>query len=89
MKINFFAAARSAAGIPREEISLAELAGGQTVGDLSRLLSSRHTGRTPSGMTLERVLTQCSFLVNGESAELSQVLAEDDRVDVMPPFAGG
>jgi sulfur-carrier protein len=36
------------------------------------------------------VIARCSFLVNGVAeTDLSVLLADDDRVDVLPPFAGG
>jgi molybdopterin converting factor small subunit len=36
------------------------------------------------------VIGRCSFLVNGiATTDLSIVLVDGDRVDVMPPFAGG
>jgi molybdopterin converting factor small subunit len=36
------------------------------------------------------VIARCSFLVNGVAeTDLSRALAESDRVDVLPPFAGG
>ena len=31
----------------------------------------------------------CHLAVNDEFAEASQVLAEDDRVDLLPPYGGG
>lgn len=36
------------------------------------------------------VLARCSFLVNGVSVtDRSIILGDGDRVDVLPPFAGG
>jgi sulfur-carrier protein len=36
------------------------------------------------------VIARCSFLVNGVAAtDLSLPLTDGDRVDVLPPFAGG
>ena len=38
----------------------------------------------------ERIFGRCSFLVNGRStSDLAHPLADGDRVDVLPPFAGG
>ena len=42
------------------------------------------------GERLERVLTACSFLVDGTSTrDRTLVLAPGAVVDVLPPFAGG
>jgi sulfur-carrier protein len=36
------------------------------------------------------VIARCSFLVNGVAVtDLSVVLVDGDRVDILPPFAGG
>jgi molybdopterin converting factor small subunit len=36
------------------------------------------------------VLVRCSFLVNGvATTDRSQLLADADTLDVLPPFAGG
>ncbi|WP_116451970.1 MoaD/ThiS family protein [Blastococcus litoris] len=76
--VRYFAGARAAAGVDtetREAASLDELVG-QIVGD--------------HGERLERVLTACSFLVDGTSArDRSLVLSPGAVVDVLPPFAGG
>jgi molybdopterin synthase sulfur carrier subunit len=76
--VRYFAGARAAAGVDtetREAGSLAELVG-QIVGD--------------HGERLERVLTVCSFLVDGtQTRDRALVLAPGAVVDVLPPFAGG
>jgi molybdopterin converting factor small subunit len=76
--VRYFAGARSAAGVEaetREAATLAELVG-QLVGD--------------HGERLERVLTACSFLVDGTTTrDRSTALAPGATVDVLPPFAGG
>ena len=42
------------------------------------------------GERLERVLTACSFLVDGTSArDRALALSPGSVVDVLPPFAGG
>ncbi len=77
--VRYFAAAAEAAG--RDEESLA-FAPGATLGELRRLLETRY------GEPMERVLRSGSFL-------LDKVVRRDaeypltDRVDVLPPFAGG
>ena len=36
------------------------------------------------------VISRCSYLINGvASTDLSVTLVDGDRVDVLPPFAGG
>ncbi|MGY1601426.1 MoaD/ThiS family protein [Geodermatophilus sp. SYSU D00815] len=76
--VRYFAGARAAAGVDtetREAATLDELVG-QIVGD--------------HGERLERVLTACSFLVDGTTIrDRSLALAPGAVVDVLPPFAGG
>lgn len=38
---------------------------------------------------LTQVLGHCSFLVDGRTATREDPLADEARVDVLPPFAGG
>jgi molybdopterin synthase sulfur carrier subunit len=76
--VRYFAGARAAAGVDteiREAATLDELVG-QLVGD--------------HGEKLERVLTACSFLVDGTTTrDRAVALAPGTVVDVLPPFAGG
>ncbi len=76
--VRYFAGARAASGVDSETryaASLDELVG-QIVDD--------------HGEKLERVLTACSFLVDGTSArDRALVLSPGAVVDVLPPFAGG
>ena len=76
--VRYFAGARAAAGVDtesRDAGSLDELVG-QIVGE--------------HGERLERVLTACSFLVDGTTTrDRSLSLADGAVVDVLPPFAGG
>ena len=76
--VRYFAGARAAAGVDTETHdagTLDELVG-QIVAD--------------HGERLERVLTACSFLVDGtETRDRASVLAPGAVVDVLPPFAGG
>jgi molybdopterin converting factor small subunit len=76
--VRYFAAARAAAGVPEETVAAASLAA------CLRLAGERH------GPELARVLTACSFLVDGLAAGgHDEPLAPDAVVDVLPPFAGG
>ena len=76
--VRYFAGARAAAGVDtetREAGTLDELVG-QIVGD--------------HGERLRRVLTACSFLVDGTSVrDRASALSPGSVVDVLPPFAGG
>jgi sulfur-carrier protein len=55
-----------------------------TVRDLVAELGGKH------GSKLTRVLTACSFLLDGVAVrDLSIVLPDGAGVDVLPPFAGG
>lgn len=74
--VRYFAAAAEAAGLEEESLTAG------SVGELKALLAERY------GAPMQRVLAAGSFLVNG-------VVSRDDatpigeRVDVLPPFAGG
>jgi molybdopterin synthase sulfur carrier subunit len=76
--VRYFAGARAAAGVDtetREAGSLDELVG---------QIVATH------GERLEKVLTACSFLVDGTSTrDRALVLTPGTVVDVLPPFAGG
>jgi molybdopterin converting factor small subunit len=76
--VRYFAGARAASGVDteaRDAASLDELVG-QIVED--------------HGERLERVLTACSFLVDGTSTrDRALQLSPGSVVDVLPPFAGG
>jgi molybdopterin converting factor small subunit len=76
--VRYFAGARAASGVEsetREAGTLDELIG-QIVGE--------------HGDRLERVLTACSFLVDGtQTRDRAVTLAPGAVVDVLPPFAGG
>lgn len=88
MQVHFFAAARSAAGTTQLSVPLVELPSA-TLGALIEYLGQSLEGTTPSGLTLTQVMEQCSFLVNGARSDGQAPLQDADRVDVLPPFAGG
>lgn len=77
--VRYFAAASDAAHREEEVLSLDS---GATLGDLKAVLVERY------GDLMRRVVESGSFLLNG-------VVRKDDatpvgeRVDVLPPFAGG
>ncbi len=76
--VRYFAGARAAVGIDAETREAA------TLEDLVGQIVDAH------GERLERVLTACSFLVDGTSTrDRALALAPGAVVDVLPPFAGG
>lgn len=77
-QVRYFAAAAAAAGTEGESFPAS------TLGELCALMRDRH------GDGFSRVLVRCSTLVNGtRTDDPTATLAEADRVDVLPPFAGG
>jgi molybdopterin synthase sulfur carrier subunit len=78
--VRYFAAARAAAGVESEELTVRD---GVTVGDLVDELSSR----SPE---LARVLLRCSYLCDGVAVrDKARPLHLGNTIDVLPPFAGG
>jgi molybdopterin synthase sulfur carrier subunit len=79
VRVRYFAAAADAAGQPEETLKLGD---GATLGDLKKTLIQRH------GAVMTRVVETGSFLVDSVvRRDPTYPLA--DRVDVLPPFAGG
>ncbi|WP_326597596.1 MoaD/ThiS family protein [Streptomyces sp. NBC_01803] len=81
--IRYWAAAKAAAGTAEETYEATTLAGALAAA------RARHGDRPD----FARVLTRCSFLVNGEQVGArghdSVPLAEGGTIEVLPPFAGG
>ena len=76
--VNYFAAARAAAGAKTETVEAGSLA------ELIADVSERH------GPALAKVLGVCSFLVDGvRRSDHDAALPSGGSVDVLPPFAGG
>ncbi len=76
--VRYFAGARAASGVDTET---------RTAGSLDQLVGELVEAH---GAQLGRVLTACSFLVDGTQArDRSVVLSPGAVVDVLPPFAGG
>ncbi|UOY00671.1 MoaD/ThiS family protein [Blastococcus sp. PRF04-17] len=76
--VRYFAGARAASGVDTETREAA------TLDELVAQLVEAH------GQHLERVLTACSFLVDGTTTRnRALVLSPGAVVDVLPPFAGG
>jgi sulfur-carrier protein len=79
--VRYFAGARGAVGLTEETVTMPD---GATVQDLVTELGTKH------GEKLTRVLTACSFLLDGVAVrDLSTRMPADTGVDVLPPFAGG
>jgi sulfur-carrier protein len=76
--VRYFAGARAAAGVDTE------IRTATTLDELIGQIVDSH------GEKLERVLTACSFLVDGTQTRDRTLLLEPGAVvDVLPPFAGG
>ena len=76
--VRYFAGARAAVGVDTET---------RDAGSLEELVGQLVDAH---GERLERVLTACSFLVDGTTTrDRALVLAPGAVVDVLPPFAGG
>ena len=76
--VRYFAGARAASGVDTETHEAA------TLDQLVSQIVDSH------GERLERVLTACSFLVDGTAArDRAARLSPGSVVDVLPPFAGG
>jgi molybdopterin converting factor small subunit len=81
VRVRYFAGARAAAGRDEETVQLSADA---TVQNLVDELVGRH------GAALTKVLTACSFLLDGVAVrDTSIALPDGSGVDVLPPFAGG
>lgn len=78
--VRFFGAARAAAGMEADVVTLPP---GATVGDAIRQLRC-------ASEQLALVLRKCSFLCDGLAVrDLDSELRSHQVLDVLPPFAGG
>jgi molybdopterin synthase sulfur carrier subunit len=79
--VRYFAAARAAAGVESEPITVPANA---TVADLLAALGARR------GAELIQILERCSFLVDEVAVrDRAAPLSDGATIDVLPPFAGG
>jgi molybdopterin converting factor small subunit len=76
-RVRFFAQARDAAGCREAEI------GGDTVGAVLSAAIERF------GPLLGEVISASAIWVNGEQADMAQVVRPADEVAVLPPVSGG
>lgn len=77
MTVLFFAAARQAAGVAKEQVEASTLA------EVLDMACRRH------GEAFAAVLEGCRVWVNGEPATEPTVLNDGDEVAVLPPVSGG
>jgi sulfur-carrier protein len=75
--LRLFAAAREAAGVGRDRVP------GDTVAEVLDAARARY------GEAFAAVLTTCRTWVNGDPADGTQPVGEDDEVAVLPPVSGG
>ena len=81
VRVRYFAGARAAAGVSEEEIQLGATA---SVADVLSAVRERR------GTRLTRVLTSCSFLLDGVAVhDPGTAVPRRAELDVLPPFAGG
>ena len=75
--VNYFAAARAAAGVTESEIL------GSTLGEVISAASSRYP-------QLVAILPGCSYLINGTATlNIDIQVNPSDVIDILPRFAGG
>ncbi len=79
VEVRYFAAIADVVGKSSERIDLPADA---TVGDLRRSLSAAY------GSDLDTMLKVCAFLIDDELTRDARMRL-GERVDVLPPFAGG
>lgn len=88
MNVRYFAAARAAAGVDEEKLDLPD--GADVDALLTAVLAVERPAPPEGTPPLARILSRSSFLLNEVAVrDRSTVLAPDDVVDVLPPFAGG
>lgn len=85
IRVRYWAAARSAAGVPGESVEAAE---GLSLSALRQELVRRHPGTR-----LPEVLAVCSVLVGEQPVSSGDpgavTVRPGDTVEFLPPFAGG
>jgi len=77
VQVRYYAAAKAATGVSEETRTLPA---GASIGSFLDDL----------GSTSPAVFARCSFIVNGTATtDRARTLEDGDRLDVLPPFAGG
>lgn len=78
VQVRYYGGAAAAAGTATESVTATDLT------QLLRAIAAGHAGR------LDRVLAVASVLVDGVVArDSTQALHDGQKVDILPPFAGG
>jgi molybdopterin converting factor subunit 1 len=77
IRVRLFASLRELAGTSEAEAS------GRTVGELADGLCAEH------GERFAKIVAASSFVVNGERASRTAVVADGDEVAILPPVSGG
>jgi MoaD family protein len=77
VRVRLFAALRELAGRSSTE------ADGRTVGDVADALSAQH------GERFGQIVGVSTFVVNGERASRTTIVADGDEVAILPPVSGG
>ena len=76
-RLRLFAAAREAAGTPRDLID------GATVRDVLAAAAAKY------GPEFSALVPSCRVWVNGEAADPGQAVGDEDEVAILPPVSGG
>lgn len=95
MLVRYFGAAQAAAGVAEEAVDMP--AGAATLNEVLLELVRRHPAELPRGgegvrraPSLSSVITRSSFLRNETAVrDRTSRLADNDVIDILPPFAGG
>jgi len=84
--VRYWAAARAAAGVDSDDVSLS---GGTTLADVLASVRDRHG----AGSRLAEVMAVCSVLVGdrpvGSRDPAHVEVSPGDTIELLPPFAGG
>jgi molybdopterin synthase sulfur carrier subunit len=80
VQVRYFAAARAAAGVDDERVTVPS---GTSVATLIELLGAKSA-------EMAHVLQRCSYLCDGIAVrDAAMLLGTQPTLDVLPPFAGG
>ncbi|AEX69144.1 MoaD/ThiS family protein [Corynebacterium diphtheriae bv. mitis] len=89
MEIHYYAAARAARGEEIDNVDIAQYPDMKTLADLVGYLTRQYGELCAGGVNLGYVLQRSTFLTDGQSAHHDTNIRKTQRVDILPPFAGG